>query len=184
MFVADISAKYQAVPSQHVSALYAIVLLSKVLLFIVLPEAYLKQLSCGWQAMPESVKHLQTRAPGLARLMPLNPAFLLLITPATAFGVGMSLKRGIMMCGAQTVKALSWSAFPPPSARSCNVGLTRSLVGSSMLCICKARGHVQKFFLGQSMVHLRPHPFILAASILITRLRSCLGDAASSTSPK
>ena len=60
------------------------------------------------QAMPESLKHLLTKAAGLARLMPLCPAYKLLITPATAFGIGMSLKRGIMMCVFQTVKSVPW----------------------------------------------------------------------------
>ena len=54
------------------------------------------------QEQPESLKHLQSRSPGLNKLMPMITPFELLQRPLTTHGIGMALKRSILMCPWQT----------------------------------------------------------------------------------
>ncbi|KAK9868761.1 hypothetical protein WJX84_009448 [Apatococcus fuscideae] len=53
--------------------------------------------------LPDGVVYLQSRSPGLSKLMPLYTAYELLIMPLTCFGLGMYLKQGIILCPFQTV---------------------------------------------------------------------------------
>ena len=54
------------------------------------------------QELPDSLKHLQSRSPGLNKLMPMITPYELLLRPLTTLGIGMSLKRSILMCPWQT----------------------------------------------------------------------------------
>ena len=58
------------------------------------------------QDLPDGVVYLQSRSPGLSKLMPLYTAYELLIMPLTCFGLGMYLKQGIILCPFQTVLSM------------------------------------------------------------------------------
>ena len=61
------------------------------------------------QELPAGLKHLQSRSPGLSKLLPLNSAFELLCAPMTCYGLGIHIKQVLIVCPSQTVNA--WPCY-------------------------------------------------------------------------